>query len=306
MERISSGLSYVDVGFQNVPRIVAAGVVHGDGGVALIDPGPTSTLPTLEAQLIAAGIGIEDVIVVLLTHIHLDHAGGTGTLIARNPRIAVYVQETGAQHLVNPEKLLASLTRLLSGEGTERIWGEVQPVPPSSIRPLSGGEDIEAGGRRFNVAYTPGHASHHVSYFDRGSGVAFVGDVAGMQLTPGGYLLPPTPPPDIDLELWRASLARVAQWGPERLFLTHFGPAVDVGKHLGEVANNLDVAGRLVLASLERDGNDADREAWYIDEVRRTLLQSMSENEVRAYDTAGRLDWNWRGLARYFRKQQTR
>src|SRR5882724_8294299 len=185
MITLAAGLSYFDLDFMQLPRIIATAVVHGPGGVVLIDPGPTSTLPRLRSTLAAAGISMRDVTTVLLTHVHLDHAGVTGTLIKELPKLRVYVHEKGAPHMANPDKLLASATRLY-GDAMDRLWGEVLPVPPASMDVLQGGERIVVGTRTFDVQYTPGHASHHVSFSDRESGIAFVGDTGGVRLMSGG------------------------------------------------------------------------------------------------------------------------
>jgi glyoxylase-like metal-dependent hydrolase (beta-lactamase superfamily II) len=305
MITLATGLSYVDVKFLGVPGIIATAVLHGPGGVALIDPGPSSTLPALEAALEQAGMRLSDIRVILLTHIHLDHAGATGTLVGDRPDIRVYVHEKGAPHLVDPDKLIASATRLW-GADMDRLWGDVRPVPSAAVIALSGGERIEAAGRAFTVAYTPGHASHHVSYYNADSGVAFVGDTAGIRLGPGGFVLPPTPPPDIDLESWRHSLDCLAGWRAETLFVTHFGPHAPAGAHLTEMADHLQLVATLVRASLARPGDDAEREAWFTDEVRRELRQRLSNAAAQAYETAGRFDLNWKGLARYWRKLEGR
>src|SRR3989449_812265 len=212
MMTLASGLSYIDLHFQGVPRIIATAVAHGPGGVALIDPGPSSTLPMLRRELEHAGLSMADVRALVLTHIHLDHAGATGTLVRERPDLRVYVHEKGAPHMIDPAKLLASAARLY-GDAMDRLWGEVRPVPADAIAVLKGGERISAGGRDLEVAYTPGHASHHVSYFSADSGIAFVGDTAGVRLSPGGFNLPPTPPPRIDFEGWHQSLARLGRCG---------------------------------------------------------------------------------------------
>jgi glyoxylase-like metal-dependent hydrolase (beta-lactamase superfamily II) len=303
MNTLASGLSYFDLNFLNTPRIIATVVVHDTGGVAIVDPGPSTTLPALRAGLARAGIAMADVRSILLTHIHLDHAGATGTLVRENPSLRVYVHEKGAPHLVDPAKLLASATRLW-GSDMGRLWGEVLPVPAAALTVLAGGERIQAGGRDFDVAYTPGHASHHVSYFSAGAGIAFVGDTAGVRLFPGGFNMPPTPPPDIDLDAWRDSLATIARWQPSTLFITHFGPFAPVGAHLTEVAEHFDLTSGLVRASLSHDGDDESREAWFVDEIRRELRRRMSESDAQAYEIAGRFDLSWRGLARYWRRKQ--
>jgi glyoxylase-like metal-dependent hydrolase (beta-lactamase superfamily II) len=302
MNTLAAGLSYVDLEFLGVPRVIATAVVHGSGGVALIDPGPSSTLPALRRSLDRAGIAMGDITALLLTHIHLDHAGASGTLVRENPRLRVHVHEKGAPHMANPEKLMASATRLY-GDDMDRLWGEVRPVPPEAIVALAGGERIEAGGRALEVIYTPGHASHHVSYFVRDTGIAFVGDTAGIRLRPEGFVLPPTPPPDIDIEQWHQSLARIGEWQADTLFLTHFGPSSPPAPHLAALVEQLELASALVKASLARDEPDAARETWFAEEVRRELRRRVGDTDTHAYEVAGRFDLNWRGLARYWRKR---
>ena len=302
MITLAPGLSYVDVKFLGTPRIIAAVVLHGPGGAAIIDPGPTSTLPVLRRALAGAGLSMQDVRTLLLTHIHLDHAGAAGTLVHENPDLRVFVHEKGAPHMVDPSKLLVSVSRLY-GDQMDRLWGEVRPVPESAVVVLRGGERIQAGGREFEVAYTPGHASHHVSYFSADSGIAFVGDTAGVRLLPDGVNVPPTPPPDIDLDVWRDSITRIGAWGADTLFFTHFGPHRPAGAHLSELRDNLELTSTLARQSLARDGSDEDREAWFADEWRRVLRRRMSGDDAQAYETAGRFDLNWRGLARYWRRR---
>ena len=302
MIALASGLSYLDVNFCGVPGVIAVAVLHGPGGVAIVDPGPSSTLPALRAGLQRAGIGISDVRSLLLTHIHLDHAGASGTLVRENPALRVYVHEKGAPHMVDPAKLIASATRLW-GDDMDRLWGEMRPVPAERLTILRGGERIAAGGRDLDVAYTPGHASHHVSVFSSDTGIAFVGDTAGVRLQAGRFILPPTPPPDIDLEGWREGVARIGAWHPETLFLAHFGPFTPAGAHMTEMLDRLEWTSGLAKASLARPGGDDDREAWFSDEIRRELRRRMTEADAHAYEVAGRFDLNWRGLARYWRKK---
>jgi len=302
MISLASGVSYIDLDFLCVHGVIATVVLHGPGGVALIDPGPSSTLPWLRAGLERAGIGLEDVRAILLTHIHLDHAGATGTLVRDNPAMRVVVHEHGAPHMVNPEKLIASASRLWPGE-MDRLWGEFLAVPADRLDVVKGGERITAGGRELAIQYTPGHASHHVSYFGADTGIAFVGDTAGIRLQRSGVVLPPTPPPDIDLDEWRDSLARIAAWHPSTLFVTHFGPSTEVDAHLTEMVDHLGLTSGLVKASLAREGTDEEREAWFTDEVRRELRRRMSSADAQAYEVAGRFDLSWRGLARYWRKR---
>src|SRR5260221_392559 len=160
MQTLAAGVSYFDLNFQHRPRAIACAVLHGPGGVAIVDPGPSSTLPVFHRHLAEAGISMDDVTAIVLTHIHLDHAGATGTLVRENPRVRVYVHEIGAPHMADPAKLIASATRLY-GDEMDRLWGEFAPVPPEAMTTLRGGERLEVAGRSLEVAYTPGHAIHH-------------------------------------------------------------------------------------------------------------------------------------------------
>lgn len=302
MNRLSAGLGFVDLNFQGRSRVIATAIFHGASGVTLLDPGPSSTLPVLRRHLADAGISVHDVTAILLTHIHLDHAGATGTLVRENPAIRVYVHEVGAPHMADPARLLASAARLY-GDAMDTLWGEFAPVPSATLAPLTGGERIEAGGRSLRVAYTPGHASHHVSYFSEDTGLAFVGDTGGVMIAPHGIVLPPTPPPDIDFDAWRGSLHTIAGWNPDRLFLTHFGPSGAVGQHLAELQERVTRAGALAQESLAREGSDAEKGAWFADQTRRELRRHLSGSELDAYESACPLELNWRGLARYYRKR---
>ena len=198
----------------------------------LVDPGPQST----EDTLLDALDGREPR-AVLLTHIHFDHAGVAGALVRRWPDLPVYVHERGAPHLAAPERLVKSAARVFGGEeGLARAWGEIVPVPERNLHVLHGGETVLGD---FRVEYTPGHASHHVSFLHEPSGTAFIGDVAGVRIPPSDYVLAPTPPPDVDVEAWVRSLDIVAGWDPEALALTHFGRVDDVGVHLAAMRERL-------------------------------------------------------------------
>lgn len=302
MNSLAPGVGYFDLNFLGTPHVIATGLIHGPGGAAVVDPGPSTSLDGLRAGLQSAGVAAEEVTAILVTHIHLDHSGGVGTLVRENPRLRVYVHAKGAPHLIDPGKLLSSATRLY-GNDMDRLWGDVLPVPQENVVILNGGEQIDAGSRRLDVAYTPGHASHHVSYFVKDAGIAFVGDTAGVRVIPGGHVIAPTPPPDVDVESWSDSLARIDAWHADTLFLTHFGPASPASPHLRAVADNLESASRIVKQSLERDETDEQREAWFVDECRRDLRRRMNDTDARTYEIAGRFDLNWRGLARYWRKR---
>ncbi|OFW38604.1 MAG: hypothetical protein A3F70_05470 [Acidobacteria bacterium RIFCSPLOWO2_12_FULL_67_14] len=301
---LASGLSWIDLEFLSRPHAIATGVIDGGGTLALVDPGPSTCLETLDLGLQARGRRLSEVTHLLLTHIHLDHAGAAGTLLRRHPQIRVYVHERGAPHMADPSKLIASASRLY-GDQMDLLWGEIAPVPAGSLVTLAGGERIEAGGRTFEVAYTPGHASHHVSYFDRESGVAFVGDTAGVCID-GGYVLPPTPPPDIDIEAWQESVARIEAWGPQALFLTHFGPVRDPVPHLRTLMENLDTMAAIVRKRLSEPGSDDEKAQRFAGDVTREWRRQMTGMQVAAYLAAAPPDLLWLGLARYWIKKGAR
>ncbi|MFL5897278.1 MAG: MBL fold metallo-hydrolase [Solirubrobacterales bacterium] len=279
----------IDVMHLGRPHVIGCWEIDG----VLVDPGPESSLATLLEAL-----GNEPPQALLLTHIHLDHAAATGAMVRRWPDLEVYVHERGAPHLVNPSKLLASAERLY-GDRLGYLWGEILPVPEQNVRVLSGGETVLG----MRVAYTPGHASHHVAYFHEDSGTAFTGDVAACRIPPSRLIVPPTPPPDIDVETWEASLDTVAAWQPQRLALTHFGSVdEDVPGHLEGVRAKLRDEAEVARRMSKRDYG-----ADYESRLRRELAAEGMEGEtveelLQAVPTA----YQWSGLDRYWRKKTER
>ena len=260
-------------------RVIGAYELDG----LIVDPGPSSCLEALLE-------GLEDEPrALLLTHVHLDHAGASGSLVDRFPKLRVYVHEVGAPHLVDPAKLLDSAARLY-GDDMERLWGEVVAVPAENVVALSGGERIEG----FRVAYTPGHASHHVAYLHESTGDAYVGDVAGVRIPPQEFTVAPTPPPDIDLEAWERSLKKVAEWLPRRLCLTHFGRVDDVDRQLERLREGL-------RANAERARPD-DRER-FLAEVEAEIEAEADAGVAERLRQAAPPEQLWLGLERYWRKR---
>lgn len=301
MTEMSDGMRYVDLWFQDVPAVIATAVLDGPDGVTLVDPGPGSCLERLHGELAAHGVKVGDVSAILLTHIHLDHAGASGSLVAENPRIRVFVHERGARHMIDPAKLLDSARRLY-GDAMDRLWGEFLPLPEGNVHALTGGERLEVGGRRLEVAYTPGHASHHVAYFDDDAGVAFVGDTAGVRIGTSTFIMAPTPPPDIDLAAWASSVERILAWKPETLFLTHFGPSQAPASHLHELIDRLNTNAGIARRSLQAGGSDEEQATRFQHEMRAELRRHMTEAETVSYELAVPLDHCYLGLARYWRK----
>lgn len=302
MPVLASGLDYVDLNFLGRANIIATAILHGPAGVALLDPGPATTLDRLTSELEKKGIRFGDVRQILVTHIHLDHSGVTGSLVEKHPHLEVFVHERGAPHLVNPAKLLSSAGRLY-GQDMDRLWGAVRPVNGTAIRALKGGEVLKVVGREIKVEYTPGHASHHVSYLDTASRVAFVGDTAGIRRGSGAFVMPPTPPPDIDLEAWRESEKKILGWDPDTIFLTHFGPYQGVRQHLQAMFENIADWSRIVRRLLAEESlTDDQRQTRFVDEAFRELQRCVGA-AADDYVHAGGLNYSWHGLARYWRKR---
>ena len=303
MPSIATDISYIDLNFCGTPKAIATGVYAGDAGAVLIDPGPGSCIDTLRSSLAAQGIGVGDVESILITHIHLDHAGATGLLVRDNPRIRVFVHERGAPHIIDPSKLINSANQLWGVEGVARLWGPMIPVPESNLQVLGERAQITAGGRRFDVRYTPGHASHHVSYFDDRSGLVWAGDTAGLRFTSKVFTLPPTPPPDINLEAWRDSLAKIREWKPETVFITHFGPYGDAAQHLDHIEGSLRDVAEMARRAMQADAADDAKYERFKAEVLAYVRSAVDEQEIRPLEFVGPLEFNWRGLVRYWTKR---
>ncbi|HYZ28330.1 MAG TPA: MBL fold metallo-hydrolase [Thermoleophilaceae bacterium] len=269
----------IDVKHLGLDRVIGSWLVDG----VLIDPGPESTVDTL-----LAGVGDERPRALLLTHIHFDHAGASGALVERWPDLRVYVHERGARHMADPERLVAS-ARQIWGEDFDRLWGRVVPVPEANLEVLSGGETVEG----FDVEYTPGHAKHHVSYFHRDTGHAYVGDVAGVRIPPSSVVRAPTPPPDIDVEAWFDSLNRIEARDPSAIVITHFGRIEDVAGQLAAAREALQLQ-----ADLARELDEHE----FVAELNRIADEQIDEElGRRLFDAGDPADFH-AGLRRYWQK----
>ena len=271
----------IDVMHLGRRHVICAHEVDG----LIVDPGPASSVDTLLEALEGEPRAL------LLTHIHLDHAGAAGVLARTFPSLTVYVHERGAPHLIDPTRLLASAERLY-GDQMERLWGEVAPVPAERLQALAGGETVEG----MRVEYTPGHASHHVCYFREDSGEAFVGDVAGVRLPDSTYTIAPTPPPEIDVEAWFSSLDTVAGWSPAALCLTHFGRHEDAPEQLDRLRDAL-----RERAERARTTEPEEFAAWSEAQTRAAVDEQTAEALIQAAppETLGI------GLRRYWEKTAT-
>ena len=279
----------IDVMHLGRPHVIGCWQVDG----ALVDPGPESSL-----QTVLDALGDEQPRALLLTHIHLDHAAATGALVRRWPELEVYVHERGAPHLIDPSKLLASAERLY-GDQMQRLWGEIVPVPEENVTVLTGGETVLG----MRVAYTPGHASHHVCYLHEDSGTAFVGDVAACRIPPSNLIMPPTPPPDINVEVWEESLDLVASWSPQRLALTHFGAVEDdVPGYLEAARSRLREEADLVK-EMPEDAYERDLQRRIREQM---TAEGLGEETIAELLQAVPTAYQWRGLDRYWRKRAER
>ena len=281
-------------------RSIASVVLRSRDFIALIDPGPSSTIANLRELLGALGLDIRDLNALFLTHIHLDHAGAAGSLVRENPELQVYVHSRGAPHMSDPSRLLDSARRLY-GDTMQRLYGEFVAVPQSNLRILEGGETLSIGDVSLDVAYTPGHASHHVSYFEHSTQTAFVGDTAGICIEGSLFVLPATPPPDVDLELWTRSLDSIRELQPKRLFLTHFGFSDKPLAHLAKYRSQLQQWSDLVTRLLSTGQDEAVARQQFIQVVAREATASLSGEDADHLLFNGHLPLSWTGLVRYHR-----
>jgi len=274
-------MRHIDLHFGGTPHAIGVYVVETDDGLALFDCGPASTVPRLEDGLAEHGLRLEDIRHLLLSHIHLDHAGAAGTLVRRHPDLTVWVSEVGAPHLIDPSRLERSARRLY-GDLFDPLWGELAPVPERNVRVATG--DV-LGWESFP---TTGHASHHISYLLNGT--LLVGDAAGVRMPGASYVLPVSPPPDVDVDAWHATAAAIRARQPERLALIHFGVHEDVDAHLDRLELELDR-----WAARVRDGIDQQA---FVDAAR-----ADAGEDADLYDRVAPFWQSWAGLKRYWEKR---
>jgi glyoxylase-like metal-dependent hydrolase (beta-lactamase superfamily II) len=286
MSDSSGGVQVIDLEFMGEPGVIAALLVELDDGLTLVDCGPASTFETLARNLHELGTSPGDLRHLLLTHIHLDHAGAAALLVRESPRLRVHVSEVGAAHVVDPTRLERSARRLY-GEALDALFGPVVPVPA---------ENVSIAGSRvvgMECFPTPGHAAHHLSFVN-GSGVLFAGDALGLRLGGSRYVLPATPPPEVDLETWHRSLDEIERRAPERLALPHFGLVEEPEPHLQAFRRRL-----MLWAERVRRGGELDA---FVEQARAELA-SEEPDELARYELAGGINASYLGLKRYWEKQ---
>ncbi|WP_236031250.1 MBL fold metallo-hydrolase [Ktedonospora formicarum] len=303
MTQLRPGIWQISLPFQGEHDIIGAYLLADGGEIALIDPGPGSTSEALLDGIRQAGFDPARVTHLLATHIHLDHTGGIGTLLHTMPEARVLVHSKGASHLINPDKLITSSARIY-GERMQELWGSIDPVPEHNVQIINDGDVLTIAQRRLEVHYTPGHASHHIIFFDVHSGDLFAGDVAGVRLQGVDYVRPPTPPPDLDIEAWSASIDTLKRLRPDVLYLAHFGPTSTPIPHLEHLREKLYSWGDFVLHAMRdglSEGAIIDR---LIEHVQPELKRvSSEERTLKRYEIATNYAMTVQGYMRYWRKR---
>ncbi len=305
--QLGPGLWMIDLMFGGIPGVIAAFLLADErtekSRLALIETGPASTVDTLWNGIIATGHDPERVDTMLVTHIHLDHSGAAGVLAARLPTAQVLVHEAGARHLIDPSRLLASAA-LIYQDRMETLWGITVPVPAQQVQVVQDDEHITVAGRDLRALYTPGHARHHIAYHEPRRQAIFTGDVAGIRLPNSTYVRPPTPPPDLDVEAWDASIDRLREVVPRTLYLTHCGPSVDADTHLVMLRERIHAWRDLIEEAM---ATGATTEAIVAQlaarEVPLIQAQTTDPGAATAYELAANYAMSVAGFQRYLTKR---
>jgi len=278
----------IDLHHQGHERVIGVYLVETAEGLALYDCGPSTCIPALKAGLAERGHELQDVRHLLLSHIHLDHAGAAGSLVREHPELQVHVSEIGAPHVVDPSRLEASARRLYQ-ESFDPLWGELAPVPEQNVH--------VTGGRVLGLECfpSPGHASHHVCYVHE-DGTLYAGDAAGVRIVPGRYVQPVCPPPELDVEGWFRTFEEIERRRPARLALIHFGVVDSPSEHLLMARDEL-------TKWTERGEQGLDEDAW-IDAARQDLVDAVGEEEADTFVRAAPLWQSYAGMKRYWDKRR--
>ncbi|HYG72501.1 MAG TPA: MBL fold metallo-hydrolase [Actinomycetota bacterium] len=303
---VAPGITAIDTFYGGRERYTAAYLLTADEP-AIVETGPTTSLEPVAAGLDRLGIGARDLAHVVVTHIHLDHAGGVGAIAERYPRATIWVHERGAPHLVDPAKLVASAAMIYGSDRMASLFGDVRPVPADRIRALAGGETIELGGRSLVAWATPGHAKHQVALVDSATGAVFTGDALGIHPPDLPALRPATPPPDYDLELAVDSIERIRALAGELLLFSHFGPVRDVDRVCDLAVRRFRDWTEAVRVALDR-GADLDEVVEMLEEVARSDVATGAEAEldVARFETLSSTRMNAMGIVRYWTKRRER
>lgn len=302
--QLADDLWLLDTLYQGEPGVIASYLLSGPAGLALVDVGSGASVEHLLAGVRAAGYEPAEIAHLVLTHVHLDHAGASGILTRLLPRAHVYVHPVGAPHLIDPSRLIRSATRIY-GDRMRELWGEMEPVPAARITTLDDADVLRVGARTLTALYTPGHAVHHLAFHDAARREIFTGDVAGVRLRGMDFVRPPTPPPDLSLEDWYASIDRLAALNATTLYLPHFGPATGVPEHLAQLRAHLAEWGELLLPGIRAGASD-DALAKLLADRADALVARASHGQddlaIRRYELATNYLMSAQGYVRYYRK----
>ena len=292
-------ITALDLNFLSLPDTIASYLIEGTAGYVLVETGPASTLPALKQGLADHGLSTADIKHILVTHIHLDHAGAAGWLAQAGATI--YVHEVGAPHLIDPSRLLTSAERIY-GERMDELWGQTVPAPAENVVPLHDGDIIEAAGLQLTAINTPGHAWHHHTY--RLGNIAFTGDAAGIRLKTSGLVDLPAPPPEFKLDVWQTTIDRLLAENFEAIYPTHYGRTEDVSGQLEALRSLMEELSEFVrrrmVAGEERDAIVHEYIAWNHARMR---AQGLSNFAIAQYNAANPLYMSVDGIMRYWRKK---
>ena len=298
--QIDDGIARIDLQFGGMRDVIAAYLIGDGDDFLLYETGPTTTIPALEAGLAGAGIDFARISRLMVSHIHLDHAGAAGTLMRLHPHLRLSVHPVGAPHMANPAKLIASATRIY-GDRMDSLWGEIAPIDESRIDVLEDGEKLTVDGRSLRVRFAAGHASHHVLLFDEQSGVLFTGDTAGVRVPGSDHVGAATPPPEFDPDAWQTSVAIMREFGALKLALTHSAAFDDVERHLDNVLPGIEV----FIETARRTFNSGGDLDAVIQALQNVVLESVGGDRI-AFDKLELADpahVSAMGLQRYLKKR---
>jgi glyoxylase-like metal-dependent hydrolase (beta-lactamase superfamily II) len=293
-----NGIYLLDTNHVGYTGTVGVYVLPGDDGFALIETGPGSTLATIKQSIAELGLELSNLKAILVTHIHLDHAGAAGQL-ASETDATLYVHERGAPHLIDPSRLLASAERIY-GDNMQTLWGTMLPAPKEKVIALTGGERLKISGHDIAVIYTPGHASHHVSFLLNGEAM-FTGDAAAIHFAGSSVIRPALPPPEVDLETWQASVDKMLAAKPKRLLLTHYGEVQDAEGHLREVVERNQTWANVVLEGMQR-GEDTKSLEQRIGTLVLKELEGASPEVIQRHRITSSDEMTVMGVTRYWQK----
>jgi glyoxylase-like metal-dependent hydrolase (beta-lactamase superfamily II) len=295
-----NGIYLLDTNHMGFSGTVGVYLLPGEDGFALIETGPGSALTTIKEHIASLGFDLANLKAILVTHIHLDHAGAAGQL-ATETGATLYVHERGAPHLIDPSRLLASAERIY-GDKIATLWGTMIPAPQENVVALTGGERLKIVGHDIDLIYTPGHASHHVSFLLNGEAM-LTGDTAAIHFAGSSVIRPALPPPEVALESWQDSIKKMLAAKPKRLLLTHYGEVQDAEEHLRQVVERNRQWAALILAGMQK-GEDAKGLEQRLAEVslQELVADGAAPEVIQRHRITSNDEMTVAGLMRYWQK----